>query len=201
MKQNYIEYTESLLKFISETEKRNEKMSNVLILGPGYNPHSEFLFLKNSTFIPPEGEDIIKYIEEFRGSDKFRLFDYVIMSRVLEHLEIRNLDWYLFNIYTIMKNGSKLICTVPDMKYVSNFLIDQFEKYKNKDSEFSESKIKRFNYELFSEGKDIMFRHSTWTDENSMKYYLESEGLFKVKETNNVIIDSMRQLEVIAERI
>jgi len=153
----------------------------------------------NRTVISTGNKDLAEWCEDYRNSDEFKLVDLVIMSRVLEHLPLRWVDWHLFNLYTVMGSNSKLICVIPDMPKVAQELEEEFKKSKGEPS----FRMTRLTFELFSEGEDVWDRHCLWTSESSVRYYLEREKLFKVKGIRRVTMDSSivpPLLEVIAER-
>ena len=189
---NYVEYTENAIK------THSSKNSRVLGVGAGYNvkPLSRS---SDRTVISTENKDLSEWCEYYRNSDEFKLVDLVIMSRVLEHLPLRKVDWHLFNLYTVMGSNSKLICVIPDMPKVAQELEKEFHKPKGEPS----FRMTRLTFELFSEGEDVRERHCLWTSESSIKYYLEREKLFKVIGIRRVTMDSSivpLLLEVMAER-
>ena len=209
---NAIEYTNNLI--ISEFEKQgieqatrenylNSKVLSVLVVGPEYNiENTSFHFgawVGQVDMTVPEG-DLAEWINEHRKSNSFRLFDFVVLSRVYEHFEVRNIDWYTYQLSTVMKKGARLACVVPDMPKVA----EELEKCFDKDGKITdEFKFKRLNYELLSEGPDILMRHSFWSSKASTKHYLEQEKLFKVESIKEVVIDSSivpPELEFIAVR-
>ena len=199
---NYIEYTEGvLLNFIEGTSY--EQDLSIVIFGPGYNPNFAGSCLSEDetlhVHIPHENEDICDFCERYKNSENFALADLVIMSRVLEHIPVRQLDWYLYNIYTIMAPDSKLICVVPNMHACFRKLREEFRE--EKPNQFL---INRLQYEILSEGPNVWDRHAAYTDRYSIKYYLEAEGLFKIQKIKGVRIDTdmiPQELEVVARRL
>lgn len=194
---NYVGYTLSLINKI-EPRKR------VLLVGAGFRFNSrlttnEITIVQNDLDI-----DLNDWIQKYLHNDDYKTFNYVILSRVLEHFPIRSLDWYLYNIYTIMSTGAKLICVVPDMKACAKELENEFEGLqKDNISKPDTFRVNRLTYELLSEGKHVWDRHATWTSESSIKHYLEMEGLFKIDSINRIRIDSdivPQELEIIATR-
>jgi len=183
---NFVDYTLNLLDSIGDEEC-------TLLAGAGFQFCNVGWVIQND----PE-KDLNEWITEYRNSAQFERFDFVILSRVLEHFPQRSLDWYLYNIYTTMEDGGTLICVVPDMKACADALSNEFKK--KKPNMFL---VNRLTYELLSEGDNVWDRHATWTCKDSIKKYLEMEGLFKVKEINKIRIDSNivpHELEVIARR-
>jgi len=199
---NAIEYTNNLIK--TGLENHEESLFNVLVVGPEYNVtnkdvHFSVYDSDSIKIVVPEG-DLAEWINKYRNSTEFKMFDLVILSRVYEHFEIRHIDWYTYQLSTIMTEGAKLICVVPNMPKVAQELEKCFDSDGNMLDEF---KFKRLNYELLSEGPEIFWRHSFWSSKISTKYYLEQENLFKVQSVNEVVIDSNivpPELEFIAIR-
>ena len=186
---NFVEYTENKIEhYIKSGNLR------ILIIGAGYKLKSS-----NSVIQHDPTKDIADWICEYRSSENFEPFDVIIASRVLEHIEARKIDWYICCMYSILDPKGILHCVVPDMSEVVEKLKEEFT-YPRKDL----FKINRLHFELFSEGPNIWDRHSCWMDKNSIQYYLETEGLFKVQSINKIRIDSNivpNEMEVIAERI
>ena len=191
---NFVEYTEDKILKIFESFKK--QVPRILVIGAGYKiPATSTGFVVQHD---PK-KDIAEWICEFRDTDKFTdLFDVVIASRIFEHIPIRNIDWYLCCLYSVMKQNGKLICVVPDMSKVAEALDEEFSKPVK-----DQFKIHRLHFELFSEGPSIWDRHACWMTPNSIKYFLEMEGLFTVQEMINVRIDSdiiPNEIEVTAIR-
>ena len=202
---NYIDYTKGLISnFIMKSDVT--KNLNIVVFGPGYNVACGIDLHISHNFnitVPEETQDICNFCEKYRNNKYFQSTDLVIMSRVLEHLPVRNVDWYLYNIATIMKPNSPLICVVPDMFSTAMELRNEFLPKQDNKIAPDYFRANRLTYELLSEGNDVWWRHSLWTDENSVKYYLELEGLFEVQEINKVRLDTdivPSELEVVAIR-
>lgn len=176
---NYIENTLCIINDFYT--KNNEKPIKVVVLGPGFNVSS-----RNNISVRTNksSEDIIYFCNNFLHSTCFSPIDLVIMSRVFEHIPVRNIDWYLLNIYNIMKLDGILEVIVPNMPKVCESLENCFEEEPVNGFSFN-----RLNYELFSEGDNVWDRHCTWTSKSSMKYLLESENLFKIKSIQEVDYD------------
>jgi len=187
---NFVEYTNRVISKMNSTD-------NVLIVGAGFeinnNVDGPNIYQNDPDY------DLNDWIHRYLNKEFVQLFDCVLLSRVFEHFPARHVDWYLYNIYSIMKKGAKLICVVPDMIECAKEIEESFDNKKIVDI----FKVNRLNYELLSEGDHIWDRHATWTSENSMRYYLEMEGLFKIREVNYIRIDSdivPKELEIVAER-
>lgn len=180
---NYIEYTQKLIEIHLEPDKC------VLIVGAGFNPSSVHFEIKNvkpeNIIISDPGMKIDKWCEWYLNSTCFRPMDLVILSRVLEHFEIRHVDWYICNLYRVMAEKSKLICTIPDMPALAERIQREFE-VEHPDY----FKIQRLNFELFSGGDDVFDRHALWTSEASVRKYLTMEGLFKIESIDSVSFDA-----------
>lgn len=194
---NYIEYTTKAI----EENLTPEGMA--LIIGAGFNPRSPHMAIKDlepgNIIINDPNESIEVWCDQYKNSADFRPVDLVIMCRVLEHFSIRDLDYYLYQIYTIMAEGAKLVCVSPDMPAV----VDELGR------EFGEDnpdvfRIKRLTFELFNEGPHVFDRHAIWASEDSVRYFLEIENLFKVESVKRVGIDTSivpDQIEVVATRL
>lgn len=182
---NFIEYTEKILHEASNKKK--------LVIAPEYHPINCLSIC---------GEDIVTWCENYRKTaihETSYLFDLVLCSRVLEHIPIRQIDWYLLELYNIMKEGATFVCVVPDMCRA----VELMEQELARDNGPRDFVFNRINYELFSEGDDIRDRHATWTSKASMKHLLERENLFRIDSIESVYIGDLRfpQLEVRASRI
>lgn len=193
---NYIEYT---IKAIEEHLKPD---GLALIIGAGFNPKSQHITIKDidpDNIITNEGNESIEiWCDKYKNSEDFRPVDLVVMSRVLEHFPVRDFDYYLYQIYTIMTEGAKLICVTPDMPAVVEELKNEFRK---DPSDFF--RIKRLSFELFNEGPHVFDRHALWTSEESVRYFLEMENLFKIESVQRIGIDTdivPDQIEVVATR-
>jgi len=194
---NYIEYT------IEAIEEHLESEGVALIIGAGFNPRSQHITIKDTepdNIITNKGNESIEiWCDQYKISEDFRPVDLVVMSRVLEHFPVRDFDYYLYQIYTIMTEGAKLICVTPDMPAVVDQLINEFRKDL---PDFL--RIKRLTYELFNEGPHVFDRHALWTSGESIQYYLEKENLFKFESLQTITIDTdivPDQIEVVATRV
>jgi predicted SAM-dependent methyltransferase len=197
---NFVDYTLSLIKEFGMNKK-------TLVVGAGFGLKKATSDMIYKEHIPGTAhilqnepdEDLAEWIEHYRNSSNFELFDNVILSRVFEHFPARHVDWYLYSLYTIMKKGGKLICIVPDMEACAKELIREFSST----TPVNLFRVNRLNYELLSEGDHVWDRHATWTSLKSMMYYLEMEGLFKVETIDKIKIDSdivPKEIKVIAIR-
>lgn len=201
---NYVEFTDNL---IMNCVEESESIDNIVVLGPGYNVKGSMLRRFECAYgdvdvkitYPKNGEDICDFCDRYKFSPDFELADLVIMSRVLEHIPVRQVDWYLCNIYTIMNTNSTLLVIVPDMKSCVEKLEEEFAK-PNPDLFL----ITRLQYEILSEGTNVWDRHSLYTSETSIGRYLVQEGLFEVSSIEYVTIDSPivpKQILVKAKRV
>ena len=192
---NFVDYTKKLINDFS----RNSgcELNKLLVVG------SEFKLDIAIDYVNIERNDPTMDLNDwmmFRRNNNNKMFDGVILSRVLEHFPIRHLDWYLYNLYTIMAPNSKLICIVPDMAACAKELELEFKNVEKHSDMF---RTNRLTYELLSEGNHVWDRHATWTSEKSVKFYLEMEDLFEVKKITKIEIDSTivpKELEFIARR-
>ncbi len=183
---DYIIYTKNLIC---------EGLINIVIC-PGFNIQYDDQKTKIITNIYDES-DLVDWIINYRKCEEYQLVDNFIMVRVFEHLPIRIVDWYLYNIYTAMKSGGTLVITVPDMNK-SLELLNKSYKEKN---HFS---IMRNTFEIYNEGDSVRDIHKIWTTEESLKYHLELEGHFEVLNFNRVQLDNpyiAPQIECLAKRV
>ena len=194
---NYVEYT------VKTIEEQLKPGGIALIIGAGFNPKSQHLPIKEINFdnilVNDGGESIETWCDKYKNSEDFRPVDLVVMSRVLEHFSVRDFDYYLYQLYTIMTEDAKLICVTPDMPAVVDELKGEFQK------DYPDFfRIKRLTFELFNEGPHVFDRHALWTSEESVRYFLEMENLFKVESISRVGIDTdivPNQIEVVAHRM
>lgn len=181
---NFVEYTNSIIN--------KHKGAQTLIVGAEFNPNNPDVLTVDT--------ELDEWISEYRNDyDDFHLFDLVIVSRVMEHFPIRKLDWYLFQLHSVIKKDGLLYCTVPDMPALAKLMEEEFSK---EQPDFF--KVSIINHHMFAEGEHVFDRHALWTSEASTKYFLEAEGLFKVIEMNKVDMDSTKMppnLEFIAKRL
>lgn len=181
MADTFVEYTNKLL----EKYEEDDYVNKVLVLcseyhiNEDYYPNIDILNVKNLKC------DLNKYIQKFRTTINFNKFDAIILSRVFEHLPFRDCDYYLYNLSTIMHKDSVLILTVPDMKKVFNDYINELDKEKP-----DHHKLMRYNIEIFSEGDNVYDRHCLFTSEDSIKYHLKMENIFKIEKIKRVKIDT-----------
>jgi len=190
---NFVEWTEQLILDIAERNDDEDYTPSVLIVGPGYNPNSDAMILERNNeridIITPEpGKPIDSWIDEFRGSENFRMVDAIILSRVLEHIPVREIDWHIYQLYSILKDEySDMFIIVPDMPAVCKAMIEEDEK--DNPNEFL---LERLTYELLSEGPHVFDRHAFWSSRKSVKRLLEKEALFTVDESEikEIKIDS-----------
>jgi len=186
---NFVEWTEKLIKDqvkARQVDSSSNKSMNILIVGPGYNPNADPNPDAN-IIIPEEGKPFDQWITDYRMSDNFKMFDCIILSRVLEHIPVREVDWHIYQLYTIMKSNSELVIIVPDMPAVTKMMTE--EDMKESPNEFL---MERLTYELLSEGPHVFDRHAFWSSLHSVKRVLEKEALFAVdpEQAERIEIDS-----------
>ena len=184
---NATEYTEYLLSEYAYT--------NALVIGAGYEGDRPNTVYHNSE----NGEDFSDWKDRYKLRKKKlpedfsdlndlkneKLFDLVIASRVLEHIPVRNVDYFIYNIYEVMKLGGILVCVVPDMPAVARALEEECNQI-----HFDHFGFMRLNFELLSEGPHVFDRHAFWTSERSMEIFMGQEDLFTHQKTNRISIDS-----------
>ncbi len=194
---NYIEYTNETI-----TENLIDN-GTALVIGAGYNPQSEEMRIEGVTsaniHLNDHNESIEIWCDNYKNSPEFKPYDLVILSRVLEHFPIRDYDFYLYQLYTIMTESAKLVSLTPNMPAVTKLIQEEFEK---EQPDFFN--IKRLTFELFNEGPHIFDRHALWISEESIRYYLEKENLFKIESIKHITVDTdivPDQIEVIARRL
>jgi len=172
-----------------------DKEDEVLVISPGFNVSSYPNVYTNG----PNGEiDIITTIDDLMLRGDVCKIKAVIMSRVFEHLSMRDVDWYLYNIFKILEFAGQLILAVPDMDFHLEWL--QNELATSHPDHFILHKI---HTSLFNEGKDTKDYHKIWTNEKMMRYLLLREGLFAISRLSRVTIDTKTEvsLEIVARRL
>jgi predicted SAM-dependent methyltransferase len=167
---SYIDVTNTLLSLYSNAD------NHTLVLCPGF----DLIGVKTNNPTIDLNEWLIKSLR-----DNGRQFDLVIASRVLEHLPMRNIDYYLYNIYNVMKKDGLFISIIPDMNEILYLLNNEYTS-PNPDWFL----INRLNFELFGEGEHHWDFHKTFTTELSMRYILERERLFIVDKVNKINIET-----------
>jgi predicted SAM-dependent methyltransferase len=193
---NYIEYTDATInEFIKNSTVGKP---NILVVGAGYNC-CRFNRTDSNIIQNDPDFDLADWVDIYKNEIDFSSFDLIILCRVFEHLPIRKVDWYMYQLYTILKPGGNLLIVTPNMEAVVTELNSQYSLGYPDDF-----LIKRLSYELFNEGKHVWDKHSIFTSSVSIKYHLEKENLFRVIRTAYVSIDTNlvpSQLEVLAERL
>jgi predicted SAM-dependent methyltransferase len=174
---SYIDVTYDLIKTYGRL------YANILVICPGFEFHSDFKLnyrIKTNDYDVDLNDWLIDYI-----NNNSTRFDLVIASRVLEHLPMRNIDYYLYNIYNVMNKDGLLIVIVPEMQLIFERLREEYQK--ERPNWFL---INRLNFELFGEGEHHWDFHKTFTTEKSMKNILEREKLFEIKKMSYNHIDT-----------
>lgn len=190
---NYVEYTNQVIRNYANDRNR------IVVFGPGYNLKSSKSEFTNEIYCPEHGEDICDWCDYYLMSDDFELADLVIMSRVLEHIESRYMDYYLYCISKIMKTDAILHVVVPDMAEVVNRL-----NFESQQPVPDYRKIMRLNNELFSEGGNTRDRHATFMCERSVINYITMERLFGIVNVRKIHVhteDVPKEIEVVARKI
>ena len=182
---HYSTYTKQLMR---ETYK---DAKNVLLLAPDcpldltITSETPYEIIYNNKFTVPKGdwfETIMKISKEVTKKP----FDVVIGLRIFEHIPIRNVDYFLYLLSSVMKYNGTLHLVVPDSRALSKKIINHIDNNMNKQIDF---KFQRYCYEMFSEGSSIEDYHKIWTDRETMKIYLEQENLFCIDTINNMTLD------------
>ena len=173
---SFIEYTLNLI---------DQSKEPILIVGNEFNLSNFQFDDKEYMTVTDNHIDLIEWIDAFRNSEDFHFFSTIIMSRVFEHFSFRSFDYYIYCISSLLYTQGELILTVPDMKKVFQDYLKELRK-----KHINYQKILRYNIEIFSEGDNIFDRHNIFTCEESMRYFLKMENIFKIKEINRVKIDT-----------
>jgi len=132
--------------------------------------------------------DFFDFFTAYKRDCSNKLFDSCIALRVFEHIPVRKIDWFLYQLASIMESGAELHIVVPDMVAVANALVEASKQLLTEKRDYF--RFLRLNYELLSEGNHVYDRHSTWTDEHSITYLLEMENLFQVVDIQKVRLDT-----------
>lgn len=107
------------------------------------------------------------------------IFDDIISCRYFEHIPWGELDYYLYQMYRITKDGGSLSFVVPDFNKLG-------EALKELDENFDYQKWITLNTEYFNEKSDP---HSClWTTQISSRL-LEGEGFWKDTTVEPITID------------
>jgi len=182
---SYVDYTKTQLNKFRSTD-------NVLVICPGFtgldqsnrsNRNSSY-YIDQPGIVTISGEDgdLIDSLDKVR---KVKQFNRVIMNRVFEHLPIRNIDYYICQLYSVMAPNGIIEMITPDSNAIA---MELQHAWKTKPIDLF--RIHRLNHELFSEGNDVKDRHCLWCDEHSVKYLMEAEGLFKFVSSGRIRLDS-----------
>jgi hypothetical protein len=174
---SYIDITYDLLYDNCSYDKR------VLVLCPGFKLSKVLNFRANAVnrniITNDSNLDINEWVNKYLNKNGLQ-FDLVIASRVLEHLPARNIDFYLFNIYNVMKKDGLFISIVPNMEEIVIQLINEHNSFLTN----------RLNFELFGEGEHQWDFHKTFTSISSMHKILNREKLFVVEKVDKLIIET-----------
>jgi len=183
---SYPEATSRLLKRLSETSDYILMLAPDAPLNLTYIGQTEsyncFRYRKCEIVVPTI--DFFDFFDQYKKKSYANLFDAVIALRVLEHIEVRRIDWFVYQLASIMKSGARLVIVVPNMWEIAK-QIRELEQ-----GDFDWFKFCRLNYEILSEGNHVYDRHAVWTDELSIKRILTQEGLFEVDITEECYIDT-----------
>lgn len=182
---NFVEWTRE------QVDRFQSKKEWALVVSPG--------FKINLPWVMDNGKkDLAVWIDSYMNDTSFQPFAAIILSRVFEHLPIRELDWYIYSMFRCMKRYGELIITVPDMDDAKAKL----------DAELAlphpdHFLIFKFGLCLFNDGKEVGDYHKIWTNEKSMRYFLEREKLFVVEKMDRITVDSPYDvhLEITARRL
>jgi len=144
--------------------------------------YDSFRYRKCDIIVPTT--DFFEFFDQYKKKTYANLFDAVVALRVLEHIEVRRIDWFIYQLASLMRPGARLIAVVPNMWEIANQIRDLEQ------GSFDWFKFCRLNYEILSEGSHVYDRHAVWTDELSMKRILTQEGLFEVDIIEDCYIDT-----------
>jgi len=144
--------------------------------------YDSFRYRKCDIIVPTT--DFFEFFDQYKKKTYANLFDAVVALRVLEHIEVRRIDWFVYQLASLMRPGARLIAVVPNMWEIANQIRDLEQ------GSFDWFKFCRLNYEILSEGSHVYDRHAVWTDELSMKRILTQEGLFEIDIIEDCYIDT-----------
>jgi len=183
---SYPEATKRLLNRFNETSDYVLMLAPDAPLGLMYKRktdlYDEFSYRKCDIVVPTI--DFFEFFDSYKKLTGANLFDAVIALRVLEHIEVRRIDWFVYQLASLMRPGARLVIVVPNMWEIAK-QIRELEK-----GDFDWFKFCRLNYEILSEGNHVYDRHAVWTDELSIERILTQEGLFEVDIIEKCYIDT-----------
>jgi len=126
-------------------------------------------------------------------------FDQVVCYRFLEHISFDRVPYFIYLISTVLRVGGKIDCIVPNYQILADMIINE-----SNDFEVGGKGWEAHNTVLTTEllNEPGCPHASIWTPER-VKYYMEFEGRFRVKDIDPVYNFDGRKLYIrfIAKRI
>lgn len=135
---------------------------------------------------------------QFMGQYRY-MFDQVSAYRILEHIEKPQIQGFIYLISTCLKTGGILDIIVPNFEVLADMILTETvgEKVRHRDWEQHDTLL---TYELLNEPS--MPHASIWTP-NRIKYFIELEERFKLKDIDPTFVFDGRDIYIraIFERI
>ena len=133
-------------------------------------------------------EDIFKFVEEFPLK-----VDKIIANRILEHIHLKDLMYFLFLLHSLLKPTGELIFMVPDHGFYAKEILrisDLIKKKENINAVELYNSLINITTEFCNEASDPHM--SIWTEE-LVKLYLETEGYWRIEKIETKSIFSNRK--------
>lgn len=210
----YVDFTKLMVETANnylESLNQNYKKGKMLILGGNSNleslilqqseneNNSRRLYENYKNLIieePNESVNWFEYMENYFKSDcanddmgVFERCDFILGSRILEHISFREMDYFIYLLRKVSKQNAKLIFTVPNMDLCS----DEIKKLTSNLDNIDSFKLFRLNIEIFNEfqGSNKCYDlHKIWFNENLVKYFFEREKYFNIEYMKNIYLDT-----------
>ena len=201
--ETYVDYTKRMVESFESENK------NYAIFGSGFNiqkfsTYSDFYvesgtshFIKVDDKLLMFGGEIIDVIENFKNSSNFKQLDYIVLSRVFEHLPIRTVDYYLYLFSCVLNNDGKLILVVPD----HDWFVEKLTKEAKKENP-NYFQMLRYNFAIFDEGLTKYDTHRIYCNRDTMRIFLTNENLFEIESIKDMFIDTTleKDMEIICKK-
>ena len=150
-------------------------------------PHAPVMVYKSSRIFVevPKDIDFFIYLNDIVQDTSKPRYDAVVASRILEHIRIREIDYFIYLLRCALKKDGLLYVICPDMDITAAEIINTT----NDKEGFDWKKFMRLNFEIFNEGNHIYDYHKTWTNYPVLKRLLSDEG-FEIVTAKYVYIDT-----------
>ncbi|MEM3827995.1 MAG: hypothetical protein QXP36_02095 [Conexivisphaerales archaeon] len=125
------------------------------------------------TYVDVPTEDFFVFFKKYKEDPQHYPYTFVYVSRVLEHIEVDNLEFFVFELSNIMQEGGRIYTLTPRMDVLYKHMLTQ-------DISVGSFEFRKMCYEIYGGTGDARNYHKWYTTEKTIKELFTIENLFSL---------------------